>query len=127
MSTFLIADDSHDKIFMLRGVLKAGGWTGDVIVAHPSEQAIQLIDSTKEIDAAFIDFYIPTHNGPAIIRCLREKFPNAHIALVTSAHNERNYQAATDAGADKTICSTDAWSEETLMKTVREWREERIG
>jgi CheY-like chemotaxis protein len=122
MRTFLIADDSPDKIVMLRGILKSCGWDGDILIANTTEQAFETIESVKAIDAAFIDYYIPSRNGPAIIKHLRTTFPACHIALVSSADNEWNFQQAREAGADATVCSTMADSEERLRELVSEWR-----
>ncbi len=124
---FLIADDSDNKTLMLRGVLHAVGWKGTILTAETSEEAIAAITGADHLDAAFIDYYIPSHNGPAIIRHLRAKFPHCKIALVSSADNAKNAAEAKAAGADAIICSTHVRSEERLKDLVTEWRMEQIA
>lgn len=103
--TFLIADDSHDKIVMLKHFLKVAGWQGQTLIAETSEQAASLLKK-HTIDFAFVDYYIPSTNGPSIIRSLKTAFPSCRIALVSSAENARNFAEAKAAGAEGTICST---------------------
>jgi CheY-like chemotaxis protein len=124
---FLIADDSDAKIVMLRGILHAAGWKGTVLTAKTTEEAMKHIDEAQGIDAAFIDYYIPSENGPSVIRYLRKKFPNARIALVSSADNARNAAEAKEAGADEAICTTLSDSEERLKEMVEGWRMEGMA
>jgi len=106
MKTFLIADDSPEKILMLRHYLVRAGFTGEVLIATTCEEAYRLIKNTDDISAAFIDYYIPTDNGPSIIRALKEKFPSSHIALVSSADSEKNAKEAKEAGAETALCTS---------------------
>jgi CheY-like chemotaxis protein len=119
---FLIADDSDQKMAMLRGILQAAGWKGTVLTADTTEEAITQIERAERIDAAFIDYYIPAGNGPAIIRHLRMKFPGAKIALVSSADNAKNAAEAKEAGADAVICSTLEDSMERLKSIIMDWK-----
>jgi CheY-like chemotaxis protein len=120
---FLIADDNPGKVMMLRGMLHMAGWKGQVLTADTTEEAMRTIDESHAIDAAFIDYYMPSRNGPAVIRHLRAKFPHAKIALVSSADNAKNAEEARDAGADSVLCTTLQDSEERIKETVRRWRE----
>jgi CheY-like chemotaxis protein len=124
---FLIADDNPGKLMMLRGILHIAGWKGTVLTADSTEEALTLIERAKTLDAAFIDYYMPSQNGPAVIRILRAKFPDAKIALVSSADNAKNGQEAKDAGADAVVCSTLMDSEERLKDLVHGWRMEWIA
>jgi CheY-like chemotaxis protein len=109
---------------MLRGILHIAGWKGEVLTAGSSEEAMATIDKASAIDGAFIDYYMPSENGPAVIRHLRQKFPECKIALVSSADNKENGKQARDAGADAVLCTTLVDSEEHIKETVRRWREE---
>lgn len=106
MPTFLIADDSPEKMNFLLGMLQRVSWQGEVLTAASSEEACAAIAAAQDIAAAFIDFYIPTSNGPAIIRTLKKKFPHARVALVSSADNELNSAQAKIAGAEASICTS---------------------
>ena len=106
MKALLIADDSHEKIKMIRHFLALMKWNGDVHVAHTTEEAFRFIDSSDDVSYACVDYYIPSQNGPAIIRRLKGKFPAYAIALVSSADNERNAKEAKEAGAEAVICTT---------------------
>ena len=106
MLSFLIADDSRDKIVMLRHMLKRAQWKGDVLTAKTTDEAKELIDAHPDIAAAFIDYYIPSENGPAVIAFLKQRCPACRIALVSSADNADNAARAKAAGAEAAICTT---------------------
>lgn len=106
MTPFLIADDSPGKTEFLQSMLSRAAWKGDVLVAETTEEAITLIDSHPDISAAFIDYYIPSGNGPSVIAYLKKKNPAAKIALVSSADSAKNSKQARDAGAEAVICTT---------------------
>lgn len=105
MKDFLIADDSPNKIQLMLLMLKHAGWEGDVVLAETTEHAMQLIDE-HDFGFAFVDYYMPSKNGPAVIKYLKEKNPSARIALVSSADNADNFAEARAAGAETCICST---------------------
>jgi DNA-binding NarL/FixJ family response regulator len=106
MSSFLIVDDSHGKILFLRAMLKRAGWKGVIFEAMTTEEAKALIDAHPDIAGAFIDYYIPSENGPAVIAYLKAKNPQAHIALVSSGDNKKNAEEAKRAGAEEVICTS---------------------
>ena len=114
--TFLIADDSPGKRTFLRSILKHALWDGDIVEATTTEEASALIDAHPKIAAAFIDYEIPTQNGPAIIRTLRLVNPRSHIALVTATDSKRYEKDAREAGADAFVCST--WPGDRVVKTL---------
>jgi DNA-binding NarL/FixJ family response regulator len=122
MTTFLIADDSPQKMNMLYDVVERH-WKGKIVQATTTEGAMDMIDKTPDISAAFIDYYIPSKRGPAIIEYLKERRPHAHIALVSSADNQSNTEEAMAAGAEAFVCTT--WQSDTvereLARLVVEW------
>lgn len=101
----LIADDSRAKIDLIRAMLVRSAWNTEPLIAMTSEEAIRLID-TEHISHAFIDFYIPTQNGPAIISHLKAKHPEARIALVSSSDKPSNYEEARQSGAEACLCTS---------------------
>jgi DNA-binding NarL/FixJ family response regulator len=123
--TFLIADDTPSKLAMLKAFVVHGQWDGEILLAKTSEEAFALIDAHPTITAAFVDYYIPSKNGPAIIAYLHAKNPAAHIALVSSADNAQNSAEAKAAGAEAVICTTHG---EDILRTqltdlLLAWRE----
>ncbi|MEI8229619.1 MAG: response regulator [Candidatus Peregrinibacteria bacterium] len=122
-SSFLIADDSDWKRNFLKIVVQESGIDTAIIEAPTSEEAIDLIEESVGITAAFIDYNIPSENGPEIIRVLREKFPKCHIALVTTADGEFFRKEAMDAGADAFVTTSygEDVSRERLLELLEEW------
>ena len=121
--TFLIADDSPGKIHFLRSMLARAAWNGDVLIAETTEDAIRLIDAHPNISAAFIDYYIPSGNGPSVIAHLKKKNPAAKIALVSSADSAKNSAQARDAGAEAVVCTSYQSNvvERTLLDLLQSW------
>lgn len=103
--TLLIADDSAQKIDLMRFMLRKAHWQGDVFMAHTSKEAFEMIEKNA-IDFGLIDYYIPQKNGPAIIAKLKEKNSAARIALVSSSDAKKNFDEAKAAGAEACICTT---------------------
>ncbi len=124
MGLFLIADDSPPKRVMLHAALKRARWDGEIMEASTTEEAMALIDGHPSIAAAFIDYQMPSANGPAVIAHLRSTNPAAKIALVTAADNATYEQEARAAGAEAFICTS--WTgdhlERVLQETLRHWQ-----
>lgn len=108
---------------MLRQYLKRAKWQGEILVAKTCQEAYHFIDTHDDIAAAFIDYYIPKDNGPAIIRALKKKFPLCKIALVSSSDNAKNAKEARDAGAEEVVCTTyqSDYVEEQLLAIFVIW------
>lgn len=123
MKDFLIADDSPNKVQLMRLMLKHSKWEGNVLFAETTEDALKLIDE-NDVGYAFIDYYIPSKNGPSVIAYVKEKNPDAHIALTTSTDNQENFREALDAGAETCICTTYQIDEveRAFMGLLEEWR-----
>jgi CheY-like chemotaxis protein len=126
MPSFLIADDSQGKLAFLRSMVLRAKWQGEILTAMTTEEACELIDQHPDIHGAFIDYYIPSGNGPSVITYLRQKNPSAKIALVSSADSEENAEEARRAGATAVVCTSGAidFVERRLLELVEEWAEE---
>lgn len=107
---------------MLR-VIAHREWRGDIVTAETTEGAISVIDG-QTIDAAFVDYYIPTKLGTAIIKHLKHKNPAAHIALVTSSPSEHVAKDGRDAGAEAVVCSSHQSDvvEKQLVDLLQQWQ-----
>jgi DNA-binding NarL/FixJ family response regulator len=122
--TLLIADDSSHKIDLMLFMLRKAGWEENILIAHTSEEAFDLIDA-NDIAFGLIDYYIPTQNGPAIIARLKKKNPTAHVALVSSSDAQKNFDEAKAAGAETCICTTYPSDEveRVFMKLLMNWKQ----
>lgn len=122
MKTLLIADDSEAKLMLLKGLVRHAGWGGDVLVARTTEEAEAHI-AAHTVGFAFIDFYIPSKNGPAVIRALKAKRPDAQCILVSSSDQQKNIDEAASAGADGFVCTS--WegdrAERELLEVLERW------
>ena len=102
---FLVADDSATKAaWLIRQVDKAQLGL-PIHGAMTTEEAKQLIDQ-HTVAAAFIDFEIPSENGPAVMSYLRSKNPDALIACATSGSSQYYEGPARDAGANAFVCTS---------------------
>lgn len=122
---FLIADDSREKVAMLRAIVEKNAPHLMILTAATTADANAVIAAHPQIIGAFVDYYIPEDNGPAIIRALRAAAPQAGIALTSSSPNLRNATEARKAGADTIVCTSDRLDivETTLAQLVTEWTE----
>lgn len=89
--------------------------------AATTEAAIALLPTLPDLEVAFIDYYIPSAYGPAIIAAVRAAFPQAKIALVSSADNAENAAEAKTAGADAVVCTSRGDAFERLADLLTEW------
>ena len=123
-AVFLIADDSAGKRMLLTSFLKHAQWTVPILTATTTEEAMELIDTTEDIRWAFVDYQIPTKNGPAIIRHLKEKFPQAHVALVSAMEGRDLEDTAKAAGAEACVCTSRPEDEVmiALSDLLHRWR-----
>jgi len=121
--TLLIADDSAGKTLMLKTLIKKSGIETDILTATTTDTAKQLIDS-HTIDAAFVDYEMPTENGPAVIAYLRNHQPEARITLASSSDNSTRQAEAIEAGAETCICTSYAPDtvEETVLNLLESWK-----
>lgn len=123
MPTLLIADDSEAKLMLLKSLVRHAHWSGNVLIAETTAEAMRLI-AEHDIGFAFIDYYIPSENGPAIILALKAKRPDAHCILVSSSDQQKNIDAAALAGAEGFVCTS--WegdrAERELLEILEQWK-----
>ncbi|HLD32613.1 MAG TPA: response regulator [Candidatus Peribacteraceae bacterium] len=103
---FLIADDSESKRELLERIVLRNVDV-QVLTAQTTEEAHELIVEHVEFAGAFIDYEIPSENGPAVIAHLKKHNPNCCIALVTSADCSHYREEAERAGAEAFVST--AW------------------
>lgn len=121
MSTFLIADDSDAKAMWLEAIVKKSKIAENVLRTRTTDEAKALIDR-EAVDFAFIDYEMPTEDGPAVIAYLREKQPNTRIALVSSSNSEARQEKATEAGSEAYICTS--FQEDIVVSNLQNLLEE---
>lgn len=123
MANFLIADDNDGKVVMMTMIIKKSGLTADILRAKSTDEAKQLIDE-NEIAYAFVDYEMPTEDGPAVIAYLLENQPKSRVAMVSSGNSERYKNDAALAGAECFIC-TSLQSDEVeraILDILEEWK-----
>src|SRR5690606_19217166 len=72
---FLIADDSIPKTYFLKSLIKKADFPADILYATSTEEAKKVIDENPSIAFGFIDYEMPSENGPSVIKYLKEKNP----------------------------------------------------
>ncbi len=107
----------------LRSMVERAKWQGPILEALTTEDAKDVIDKNPEISAAFVDYYVPSECGPAVIAYLKDKIPHAKIALVSSSDSEKNAEEAKRSGADAVVCSSQQLDvvERQLLGLIEEW------
>ena len=116
--SFLIADDSEGKMFFLESILKHFAKDIPLIKAHTTEEAKKSIDDNPSIAYAFIDYEMPSENGPAVIEYLRGKSPDSRIALVTAFTSEQYKTEALEKGANAFVST--AYAEDEVVSTLKD-------
>lgn len=122
---FLVADDNDGKRLMLEGFVKRSMPHAHIVRAATTDEAKRMIDA-HSIDCAFIDYEMPTENGPAVITYLKEKNPSARIALVTAFDGDRYHDEALAAGAEAFVTTSHGSDElaQTLQNLLMVWATE---
>lgn len=110
-------------MLILQTFVERSGIADKILTAPTTDNAKQLID-THTIDAAFIDYYIPSENGPSLIAHIRQNHPSARIALVSSSDEAENQTEAINAGAEACICTSYEQEEveETVATLLESWK-----
>jgi DNA-binding response OmpR family regulator len=91
MPTVLVIEDDSDLLFLYHTALSQRGY--DVIEAHSSAQAIELLESPDFVPAlVFLDMGMPDAPGTRIIHFMRNeaRFDNSRIVVVTANEQYRS-------------------------------------
>ena len=102
---FLIADDSASKRAWLIELFERVDTDWSLVVASNTDEAKQMIDN-HEIQAAWIDYEMPSERGPAVMSHLRQRNPHALIACVSSGSSQHYRDSARQAGANTYVCTS---------------------
>jgi DNA-binding NtrC family response regulator len=96
----LVIDDDPIYVEIFTKILEKCGCKVDS--ARSSVDAEILIEDRhfirKPYDLIFLDLYIPTRNGPEILRCIREKMPEVPVVVVTGYPDSTKVQEALQYG-----------------------------
>ena len=91
MVTVLVVEDDTDLLYLYRTALSQKGY--EVVEAHNSAQAIELLDTPDFIPAlVFMDMGMPDAPGTRAINFMRgePRFDNTHIVVVTANDQYRS-------------------------------------
>jgi CheY-like chemotaxis protein len=101
-ATILVADDDTFIQKMIKAVLEERGYT--VFTANDGNQALELLERERNIDAVITDIMMPGKEGIGLIRSIRRNFGSMKIIALTAAINyETILNTAKLFGADLTI------------------------
>jgi DNA-binding response OmpR family regulator len=100
MCQILIAEDEERlAAFLEKGLKRKGFMTA---IAADGEQVIA-IAQTQKVDLLLLDLGLPLLDGIAVLQELRSRGEQFPIVVVTARADERDRQAALQAGADDFI------------------------
>ncbi len=94
----LIADDYPLNLAGLRQIIQKDSSLEIVAEAEDGQTALALVQQMKP-DVAILDIGMPKLSGLAVARELQEKEPATKTIILTVSREEKNFDAALDAGA----------------------------
>ena len=99
--TMLVVDDARLARMMIRGFVSNTypDWT--ILEAQDGTEALTTVEARSDagpIDVMTIDLNMPGMDGLTLATTLRQKYPEAHIALVTANIQERVQSRVQEAG-----------------------------
>ncbi|MBW2263852.1 MAG: response regulator [Deltaproteobacteria bacterium] len=97
MERILIVDDEHGQRRSLAIALKFEGF--DVTEAASSEEAIEVLETTRSFDAALVDVVMPGMNGLELARQVHSDHPRIKIVLISAYHLSRRQLMLSGTGA----------------------------
>ena len=83
----LVVDDNSTNRNILKTQLEL--WKFFPVLADSGEQALQILSAKQSFDLVITDMQMPGMDGVALGRCIREKFPELPIILLSSVGDER--------------------------------------
>ncbi|MBC7798627.1 MAG: response regulator [Pyrinomonadaceae bacterium] len=112
--TILIVEDYDDTRELMRIALSSSGY--NVIEAINGVSAIEKIHE-KRPDLIFMDIAMPEMDGITATRIIRNEIEENYVPIIClTAHSQKYYQEAIDAGCDEVI--TKPFDPSVLMSTV---------
>lgn len=95
------------------------GIDGKTYVCQTGNQALHLCeDNQVQLDLALVDLGLPDISGIDVIKCLRRRFPNLPIMVISVISTERSVLAAVRAGARGYILKGD--SQASITQAIEE-------
>lgn len=98
--SILLVDDSTLQLRAWARDLEASGRT--VFTAETSSQAVEAARTSKP-DVAFVDLFLGTQDGLALVRQLKELDPELFVVVVSGDMSVAHAMAAVRAGADDVL------------------------
>ena len=107
----VLIEDNPADVYLIRTALDEHGMLYDLQVVSDGRQCVSLIDcyrqgGTPKIPDLFVlDLNLPTHDGTAILRMIKETpaLSKVPVAILTSSESPKEKAAAEALGADRFI------------------------
>jgi CheY-like chemotaxis protein len=117
--TALVVDDDIRNIFALASVLE--NYDMKVLTATDGEQAIDILDTSPEIDVVLMDIMMPEKDGLATMREIREdlRFVGLPMLALTAKAMKGDREKCLEAGASDYIAKP--VNTEQLLSLLRVW------
>jgi CheY-like chemotaxis protein len=77
----LLVDDEPDGAESAASLLIAHGL--EVLVAHSAQEALQVLQEDRKIDAVLTDVMMPSMSGLELAEAIRAEYPNIKIVLMS--------------------------------------------
>ncbi|MDY6951692.1 MAG: sigma-54 dependent transcriptional regulator, partial [Thermodesulfobacteriota bacterium] len=81
METILIVDDEKNYLVVLSAFLTEEGY--ETLIAEEGQQALEILDSA-DIDLVLTDMKMPSMDGIALLRRIKEKSPDLPVVVMTA-------------------------------------------
>ena len=98
----LIADDDPAILSLFRCILTTNP-KHTIVIAENGDEAVQIIETERNIDLLITDFQMPGKNGVEVLLSARRAQLGARKWLISGAIDDKISKEAADAGADKIL------------------------
>jgi signal transduction histidine kinase/CheY-like chemotaxis protein/HAMP domain-containing protein len=121
----LVVDDDFRNLFAMTAWLERGH--AEVVVAESGPSAIEILESTDDIDAVLMDIMMPIMDGYATMRAIRsvDQLKSLPIIAVTGKVTPDERQRCIDAGASDYVPKPVDTTE--LLDVLRPWLPSKLG
>ena len=103
MRVLIVDDSSVMRKLVTRGLRQAGFSVDDVVEAGNGQEALDKLQTTKDVDIILCDWNMPIMDGLTFVKSVRNSIPEINsipIIMVTTEGGETKVTAAIDAGAN---------------------------